>query len=177
MLQCRNALAAEGGCGTHSFCGSCPIRTAIRQAFEQRRNFTDLEATLSIVTSDNTTVECDAVISGSYFLLNEEENMVITVHDVTRRKQAEKELRSHEIRTPLNAITGFAEVLGSATTEEEKAQYQEIIKMNADLLMQLVNDILDMSKIEAGTLEFVQTTVDCQSVTFRFTTTFSNESR
>ena len=35
---------------------------------------------------------------------------------------------SHEIRTPLNAITGFAEVLGSATTEEEKAQYQEIIK-------------------------------------------------
>ena len=197
LLQCRNALAAEGGCGTHSFCGSCPIRTAIRQAFEQRRNFTDLEATLSIVTSDNTTVECDAVISGSYFLLNEEENMVITVHDVTRRKQAEKELRlakekaekadisksaflanmSHEIRTPLNAITGFAEVLGSATTEEEKAQYQEIIKMNADLLMQLVNDILDMSKIEAGTLEFVQTTVDCQSVTFRFTTTFSNESR
>ncbi len=125
-------------------------------------------------------MECDAVISGSYFLLNEEENMVITVHDVTRRKQAEKELRlakekaekadisksaflanmSHEIRTPLNAITGFAEVLGSATTEEEKAQYQEIIKMNADLLMQLVNDILDMSKIEAGTLEFVQTTVD-----------------
>ena len=173
LLQCRNALAAEGGCGTHSFCGSCPIRTAIRQAFEQRRNFTDLEATLSVVTSDNTTVECDAVISGSYFLLNEEENMVITVHDVTRRKQAEKELRlakekaekadisksaflanmSHEIRTPLNAITGFAEVLGSATTEEEKAQYQEIIKMNADLLMQLVNDILDMSRIEAGKVE------------------------
>ena len=51
-------------------------------------------------------------------------------------------------------------MLGSASTEEEKAQYQEIIKMNADLLMQLVNDILDMSKIEAGTLEFVQTTVD-----------------
>lgn len=67
---------------------------------------------------------------------------------------------SHEIRTPLNAITGFAEVMGSANTEEEKTQYQEIIKMNADLLMQLVNDILDMSKIEAGTLEFVYSTVD-----------------
>ena len=67
---------------------------------------------------------------------------------------------SHEIRTPLNAITGFAEVLASANTEEEKAQYQEIIKMNADLLLQLVNDILDMSKIEAGTLEFVYTKVD-----------------
>ena len=180
LLQCRNALSAEGGCGTHAYCGSCPIRCAIRQAFEQRRGFTDLEATLNVLTAEKKSVACDAVISGSYFLLNEEENMVLTVHDITQLKQAEKELTlakekaenadisksaflanmSHEIRTPLNAITGFAEILASANTEEEKAQYQEIIKMNADLLMQLVNDILDMSKIEAGTLEFVYTKVD-----------------
>ena len=180
LLQCRNALSAEGGCGTHAYCGSCPIRCAIRQAFEQRRGFTDLNATLNVLTSEKKSVECDAVISGSYFLLNEEENMVLTVHDITQLKQAEKQLTlakekaenadlskstflanmSHEIRTPLNAITGFAEILASANTEEEKAQYQEIIKMNADLLLQLVNDILDMSKIEAGTLEFVYTNVD-----------------
>ena len=180
LLQCCNALSAEGGCGTHVYCGSCPIRQAIRQAFEQRRGFTNLEATLNMVTSENQTVACEAVISGSYFLLNEEENMVLTVHDITHLKQVERELKvakekaenadiaksaflanmSHEIRTPLNAITGFAEVMGSANTEEEKTQYQEIIKMNADLLMQLVNDILDMSKIEAGTLEFVYSTVE-----------------
>ena len=180
LLPCCNALSAEGGCGTHVYCGSCPIRQAIRQAFEQRRGFTNLEATLNMVTSENQTVACEAVISGSYFLLNEEENMVLTVHDITHLKQVERELKvakekaenadiaksaflanmSHEIRTPLNAITGFAEVMGSANTEEEKTQYQEIIKMNADLLMQLVNDILDMSKIEAGTLEFVYSTVD-----------------
>lgn len=169
LLQCCNALSAEGGCGTHVYCGSCPIRQAIRQAFEQRRGFTNLEATLNMVTSENQTVACEAVISGSYFLLNEEENMVLTVHDITHLKQVERELKvakekaenadiaksaflanmSHEIRTPLNAITGFAEVMGSANTEEEKT-----------LLMQLVNDILDMSKIEAGTLEFVYSTVD-----------------
>ena len=180
LLQCRNALSAEGGCGTHAYCGSCPIRCAIRQAFEQRRGFTDLEATLNVLTSEKKSVECDAVISGSYFLLNEEENMVLTVHDITQLKETEKQLTlakekaenadlsksaflanmSHEIRTPLNAITGFAEILASANTDEEKAQYQEIIKMNADLLLQLVNDILDMSKIEAGTLEFVYTKVD-----------------
>ena len=161
LLQCRNALSAEGGCGTHVYCGSCPIRQAIRQAFEQRRGFTNLEATLNMVTSENQTVACEAVISGSYFLLDEEENMVLTVHDITHLKQVERELKvakekaenadiaksaflanmSHEIRTPLNAITGFAEVMGSANTEEE-------------------NDILDMSKIEAGTLEFVYSTVD-----------------
>lgn len=180
LLRCRNAYLAPNGCGTHSFCSACPIRSAILHAFEERKSFTDLEATLTVVTSDNQTVDCETVISGSYFLLNGEENMVLTVHDVTRLKQVEKELiqakekaenadisksaflanMSHEIRTPLNAITGFAEILGSASTEEEKAQYQAIIKMNADLLMQLVNDILDMSKIEAGTLEFVYTEVD-----------------
>lgn len=180
LLQCRNALSAEGGCGTHSYCGSCPVRLAIRQAFEQRRGFTNLEATLNVVTSENQSVECEAVISGAYLLLNEEENMVLTVHDISQLKQIERELTlakekaenadlsksaflanmSHEIRTPLNAITGFAEVLASANTDEEKEQYQEIIKMNADLLMQLVNDILDMSKIEAGTLEFIYAKVD-----------------
>lgn len=180
LLQCSNALSAEGGCGTHALCSSCPVRKAICQAFEQRRGFTDLEATLNVATSEKISVECDTVISGSFFILNDEENMVLTVHDITRLKQVEKELieakekaenadisksaflanMSHEIRTPLNAITGFSEVLASANTEEEKAQYQEIIKMNAELLLQLVNDILDMSKIEAGTLDFVYSKVD-----------------
>lgn len=180
LLQCHNALSAKGGCGTHTRCDSCPVRLAIRKAFEQRRNFTNLEATLTVVTSDKKSVDCEAIISGSYLLLNDEENMVLTVHDITRLKNAERELTlakekaenadlsksvflanmSHEIRTPLNAIIGFAEVMGSANTEEEKKQYQDIIKMNADLLTQLVNDILDMSKIEAGTLEFVYSKVN-----------------
>ena len=184
LLQCRNALAAEGGCGTHSFCGSCPIRTAIRQAFEQRRNFTDLEATLSVVTSDNTTVECDAVISGSYFLLNEEENMVITVHDVTRRKQAENELRlakekaekadisksaflanmSHEIRTPLNAIVGFAHLVTETTNASEQREYFSIINKNCDLLLKLINDILDLSKIESGRLNYNVSEVELRDI-------------
>ena len=180
LLQCHNALSAPNGCGTHQLCSACPVRAAIRQAFQQRKNFTDLEATLNIAISEKETVACNVVISGSFFLLDRKENMVLTVHDITRLKKVEEELKrakekaekadisksaflanmSHEIRTPLNAITGFAEIIGNANTEEEKAQYQEIIKMNVDLLMQLVNDILDMSKIEAGTLEFVYTQVD-----------------
>ena len=181
LLQCRNALAADGGCGTHRFCGSSPIRTAIRQAFEQRRNFTDLEATLSVVTSDNTTVECDAVISGSYFLLNEEENMVITVHDVTRRKQAEKELRlakekaekadisksaflanmSHEIRTPINGILGMLQL--TLMADDLQADYRDNLvtaKNCADTLLRLINDILDISKLEAGKYKIKEETFD-----------------
>lgn len=61
---------------------------------------------------------------------------------------------SHEIRTPLNAIVGFAKLMGEAETEEEKQQFIDIIDTNSSLLLQLIGDILDISKIEAGTLEF-----------------------
>lgn len=60
---------------------------------------------------------------------------------------------SHEIRTPLNAIIGFSSLLQEATNPEEKKQYIDIIEENNRLLLQLISDILDLSKIESGTVE------------------------
>ena len=67
---------------------------------------------------------------------------------------------SHEIRTPLNAIVGFSQLLPSAETAEEKKLYSDIINQNSDILLQLINDILDLSKIEAGTFDFYPALID-----------------
>ena len=61
---------------------------------------------------------------------------------------------SHEIRTPLNVIMGFSNLIVTAATEEEKRMYAEVLENNCSLLLQLINDILDLSKIESGTLTF-----------------------
>ena len=186
LLRCVNALNAAGGCGTHELCAVCPARSSIQKAFDEKQSSSDMEIRLKLIVSDNKVVECDTLLSGAYLLLNGNVNMVLTIHDITSLKKVEHELirakekaedadrsksaflanMSHEIRTPLNAITGFSELLANATVESEKMQYQEIIKMNADLLLQLVNDILDLSKIEAGTLEFVYSEVNVNQLIF-----------
>lgn len=67
---------------------------------------------------------------------------------------------SHEIRTPLNAIVGFSNMLPSTEDRAEMREYADIIETNTDLLLQLINDILDLSKIEAGTFDFYPSSID-----------------
>ncbi len=67
---------------------------------------------------------------------------------------------SHEIRTPLNAIVGFSNLLATTDDEAKRQKFVSIIENNNQLLLQLVGDILDLAKVEAGTLEFVYRPTD-----------------
>lgn len=75
---------------------------------------------------------------------------------------------SHEIRTPLNAIVGFSRLMTVADNPADEKLYSDIINQNSEILLQLINDILDLSKIEAGTLEYVKQPMDlgelCRSI-------------
>ena len=100
--------------------------------------------------------------------LKETERMLIgakeKAEEADRLKSAFLANMSHEIRTPLNAIVGFSSLLEEAEDAEEKHLYATIIEENNKLLLQLISDILDLSKIEAGTFDIIPEQVDAQQL-------------
>ena len=100
--------------------------------------------------------------------LKETERMLIgakeKAEEADRLKSAFLANMSHEIRTPLNAIVGFSSLLEEAEDAEEKHLYATIIDENNKLLLQLISDILDLSKIEAGTFDIIPEQVDAQQL-------------
>lgn len=100
--------------------------------------------------------------------LKETEMMLIKAKEkaenLDRLKSAFLANMSHEIRTPLNAIVGFSDLLIQAEDKEERSQYMSIVHENTELLLQLISDILDLSKIESGTFDFVGSTVDVNAL-------------
>ena len=81
------------------------------------------------------------------------ERAKVKAEESERLKMAFLANMSHEIRTPLNAIVGFSEILLYSDTPDEREEYMKIIKINSELLLAIIDDILDLSKIESGMID------------------------
>ena len=175
LLNCKNAVRSGGGCGAHKNCENCMIRHTIENAFCHKKGFHKLEASMRLLSSDHQQIiPCDVSVSGTYLNNEGHEQMLLTVYDITELKNMQRLLNiekenavsaeklksafianmSHEIRTPLNAIVGFSGLLASADDDTEKKMYLDIVAENNDRLLQIVTDVLDLSKIESGSLDF-----------------------
>ena len=159
-------------CSIDEECNSleCMIKTAIDTKKIQYKEY---------VCSEELTVEVTSIpIYGNE---GEIAGALYRITDVTERKRAEKSDKlksvflanmSHEIRTPLNAIVGFSNLLLETENAEERTEYMEIINSNNELLLRLISDILDLSKIESGLVELKYETFDIVSTTKELFTSF-----
>lgn len=136
---------------------------------DRHKHFDWVEAQAAVETYDENNKPLTLV--GSSLVITERKKMETELVSAKNRAEESNKLKSaflanmsHEIRTPLNAIVGFSGILASTEEEEEKQEYVSIIENNNTLLLQLISDILDLSKIEAGTMEFIDTDFELNKV-------------
>ena len=150
-------------------CGQCAFQKAIEQGKIIRHTIridqVDFEVTATPVY-DNEGTE---IIGGllRFEDITEKVKMDKMLQEAKEKAEESNRLKSaflanmsHEIRTPLNAIIGFSDMICQTGEEEEKQEYMKIVSSNNELLLQLIDDILDLSKIEAGTMEFTLAPTD-----------------
>ena len=92
--------------------------------------------------------------------LNEYEEMARKAEKASRMKSLFLASMSHEIRTPLNAIEGFARVMAETDSEAERMKYMEIVESNNNRVLALINEILDLSRVEAGEISIKKSMTD-----------------
>lgn len=141
------------------------LSKAVDGAFARKGGFPPVETKFP-ASAPSGVASRDVSVSGEYALMDNREYVILTLTDISRfRAEAQAKSSylanmSHEIRTPVNAIAGFSRLLAQNTDKEKQAVYVEVIENNTRLLLQLVDDVLDVAKMEQGTLKFCNKEVD-----------------
>ena len=145
---------------------------ALEEALEAIRSGVNKKAEWRHITKDETIINVE-VYSTTISYMDKEARMVV-IHDITIKKKAEKELQmakqlaeesvkskeiflanmSHEIRTPMNAIMGMTQLLQKTNLSKKQFQYFDAVRTSAKHLLIIINDILDISKIQSGKMQF-----------------------
>ncbi|SFM18701.1 PAS domain-containing sensor histidine kinase [Methanolobus profundi] len=176
VFSCVNAYEGEG-CGRNKECKSCIFHEIQDETFRTKKSIYKREGSTKVRLPDGSDLDLNVLVSTAYIdLYDEEAKIIFSVEDITDRKESEKAnliskmqaeeanrtkseflaTMSHELRTPLNAIIGYSQMLQEEAFGElnpKQNKFTKHIHTSGKHLLDLINDILDLSKIEAGKME------------------------
>jgi len=177
------ANAAAGrlfGCAAKDLVGQTLFELAVFEgpAAEALENLTTLAIELTGKRQDGVSIPLEATAGVSH--LNGEVILTVILRDISQRKRAETQLQqamlqaeaanlaksdflanvSHEIRTPLNAIVGLTELVCETNLDSDQQEMMDTVRSSSESLLHLINDLLDISKIEAGQIDLNQVEFD-----------------
>ncbi len=172
-LRCKHSMDTGIQCGETTACPICPVRYTINKVLKNGLEIQGVEFAISQADGKGkTAISVDYLIQGTRLQIKNKEQVLLVFSNITKLKSVELEMKrakeeaesanrakseflanmSHEIRTPLNAVLGFSDLLSSQVTDLNHRSYLESIHAAGKSLLTIINDILDLSKIEAGLL-------------------------
>ena len=182
-IRCTNACKTDGRCGQVPGCTKCVLRRLQEDTRESGR----AQCEHQLVLAARAGLPGSSVwlsLKAERVMIAGNRHLLLSLEDISTKKLAEQHLReakeaaeeasrlksrflsnvSHEIRTPLNGIMGFAEAILSSTTLEAARQQSQVILRESNVLLMLVNDLLDLVKIESGKLVLECVPVDLYQI-------------
>lgn len=178
-IGCVHSFEAPKGCGNSTSCLKCELNNIINSTLDSGKPTLGKEIESTIYLNGQP-VKLWLKISSNIVNIEGKRNVILAIDDITKSKKIHKQLTkekeradnmvqkadkanktksqflasmSHEIRTPMNSIIGFSDILAEEITSPEHKEYLKIIQNSGNHLLQLINDILDYSKIEAGKMD------------------------